>query len=105
MRSILDQLKTSGSQSWTELAASLGVSKQTLTGFQKGRLAALDAEAVLRLCSRCGVSLGFEGQTISCGDPTLYLTMEFDDSRRYRGRVTRGRQTVLGCACNANRRR
>jgi len=80
VRLLLDQLKTSGTQSWTELAASLGVSKQTLTGFQKGRLAALDAEAVLRLCSRCGLSLGFEGQTISCGDPTLHLTMEFDDS-------------------------
>jgi DNA-binding Xre family transcriptional regulator len=80
VRSLLDQMKISGKQNWTEIAASLGVSKQTLTGFRKGRIAALDAEAVLRLCSRCSVSLGFEGQTISCGNPTLRLTMEFDDT-------------------------
>jgi DNA-binding Xre family transcriptional regulator len=80
VRLLLDQLKTSGTQSWTELADSLGVSKQTLTGFQKGRLAALDAEAVLRLCSRCDLSLGFEGKTIGCGDPMPHLTMEFDDN-------------------------
>jgi DNA-binding Xre family transcriptional regulator len=80
IRSLLDQVRRSGEQNWTELAASLGVSKQTLTGFRKGRIPALDAEVVLRLCLRCNVPLGFEGQTISCGNPTLRLVMEFDDS-------------------------
>jgi hypothetical protein len=80
IRSLLGELKISETKNWTQIAFFLGVSKQTLTGFRKKRIPALDAEAVLRLCSRCDLSLTFEGQTISCSNPTLRLTMEFDES-------------------------
>jgi hypothetical protein len=80
IRLLIDEAKVSGRQNWTELATSLGVSKQRLTGFRKGRIVALDAESVLRLCSRCGLSLTFEGKIIAPSSPTLRLTMEFDES-------------------------
>jgi len=86
VRLLLDQLKDSGLQSWTDIASSLGLTKQTLTGFRKKRILALEAEAVLRLCSRFGQSLQFEGQAIgSTNPPTLRLTMEFDESFQLAG--------------------
>lgn len=75
-----------GGESWTAIARSLGIGKQTLTGFRKHRTAALDAEALLKLCTVLKVPLTFQGQTVrAVGDdtqesPTLQLQMEFDDS-------------------------
>ena len=79
VRSLLDQAKAASEQNWTEIATELGVSKQRLTGFRKGRIDALDAEAVLRLCSRCNLTLRFEGRIIGSFNPALRLTMEFDE--------------------------
>jgi len=74
--------------SWTAVADALGISKQMLTGFLKGRATALDAEAILRMCTTWKLPLTFDNQTISCStgsiqvedSPALRLEMEFDDS-------------------------
>ncbi len=86
MRSLLETVHAAG-HSWTEIAAALGVGKQTLSGFRKHRTPALDAEALLKLCAVWKVPLNFQDQTIRCvsGDAqpetsTLQLQMEFDDS-------------------------
>ena len=83
VRAQLEAFHAAG-QSWTAIARSLGVGKQTLTGFRKRRTPALDAEALLKLCTVLRVPLTFQGQTVRAVDtpevPTLQLHMEFDDS-------------------------
>jgi hypothetical protein len=91
----LENVHASG-QSWTAIANVLGVGKQTLTGFQMRRAPALDAEAVLRLCTTLKLSLSFENQTIRSvleetqiqAEPVLRLEMEFDDSFELRSDPT-----------------
>lgn len=80
IRLLLDEAKGSGPQNWSDIADTLGLSKQALTAFRKRRKPALDAEAVLRLCTRFHRSLAFEGQTICSNDPEVNLSVEFDDS-------------------------
>src|SRR5580704_2583133 len=87
VRSLLEELHAKGHK-WTPIAEAIGIGKQTLTGFRKGRSPALDAEAVLRICTEWHVPLAFRGQTIrSAADdtrteasPLVQLQMEFDDS-------------------------
>jgi hypothetical protein len=86
----------SAGHSWTAIADSLGVGKQTLTGFRKRRAPALDAEALLRLCTVWKVPLTFREQTIQCladdakpeAVAVLQLQMEFDDSFELRADPT-----------------
>jgi DNA-binding Xre family transcriptional regulator len=87
VRALLEDLHAKGHK-WTTIADALGIGKQTLTGFRKGRSPALDAEAVLRICAVWKAPLTFQGHTIrsSADDtqtealPMLQLQMEFDDS-------------------------
>jgi hypothetical protein len=86
VRHILEDLHKAG-HSWTDIAGRLHVGKQTLTGFRKHRAEALDAEAVLRLCSEWNQRLTLSGHIIgradelsSGADVGLTMTMEFDDS-------------------------
>jgi len=86
VRSRLESIHSAG-QSWTAIAAVLGVGKQTLTGFRKRRTPALDAEALLKLCVVWRVPLTFKDQIIRCvtddiplQTSTFQLQMEFDDS-------------------------
>jgi hypothetical protein len=87
VRATLDSVHSTG-HTWTTIAEVLGVGKQTLTGFRKGRVPALEAEALLKLCLNWKVPLTFRDQMIQCGvggsQPDaadgLQLRMEFDDS-------------------------
>jgi len=86
VRSLLNDLNAAGN-SWTAIAAGLGISKQTLTGFRNKRSPALDAEALLRLCTVWKMPLMFREQTVRCvgeveseAPAVLQLQMEFDDS-------------------------
>jgi hypothetical protein len=94
VRSLLEGVHAAG-HSWTAIADTLGIGKQTLTGFRKNRTPALDAEALLKLCAVWKVSLTFQDQTIRVVDdtqlnasPTLQLQMEFDDSFELRADPT-----------------
>jgi hypothetical protein len=95
VRSHLENVHAAG-QSWTAIANALGVGKQTLTGFQKRRSPALDAEAVLRLCTIFDLSLTFQNQSIRSvledvqiqEEPVLRLEMEFDGSFELRSDPT-----------------
>jgi hypothetical protein len=95
VRSLLDGVHAAG-HSWTAIADTLGVGKQTLTGFRKRRAEALDAEALLRLCTGWNLPLTFQDQTIRCladdaereAVPVLQLQMEFDDSFELRADPT-----------------
>ena len=70
------------------IAGTLGIGKQTLTGFLKKRCPALDAEATLKICASYKLPLNFQNQAIVCSnevgpgeDPAvLQLQMDFDDS-------------------------
>jgi len=93
VRARLDEIHESGT-SWIVLAETLGVSKQTLTGFRKRRSPALEAEALLNLCAVLKVPLLFKNETIRCvvapsdEQPGLELQMEFDDSFELRADPT-----------------
>jgi hypothetical protein len=97
VRSLLERVHAEG-HSWTAIANTLGVGKQTLTGFLKRRAPALDAEAMLRMCTAWKLPLNFQNQTIACSAENalgkdssvlqLQLQMDFDDSFELRADPT-----------------
>jgi len=85
-------------ETWTSLAHVLGISKQELTAFRRGRAPVLPAEAVFRLCAFWEVGLAFQepnshvevvicspmrgafADTVTDERSAIRLSMDFDES-------------------------